>query len=247
MKYYLESRVDGRTAAGIDALVATAPNGHYYAHPGWADMPNNYSRSRYQFFIGESAGRIGVAALLRLRSAPVLGYSLAEVLQGPVADSPESLLKSLLVLQEMLAPMKPLALRIDPFWGGPGSTEVRLGLAEAGYTPVAGQCQTVRRLEIEIDREPEQLLLSFGRQARWNVNRALKLGIEVREDLDDDGIELFEEMYRQKVIIQGAHQTAAGHFRAGSKRRRTSSVSMPRFMSLIATRRLNWSPSRTAR
>ncbi len=218
IKYRLECGVDKRTAAGIDTLVASAPNGHHYAHPGWTDVlninPRGYPPSRYQFFFGEDAGRIRVAALVKLRSAPVFGYSLVEVRQGPVAESPELLLKSLLVLQEMLAPMKLLALRINPFWSGPGSKEVRQGLAELGYTPVAGQHQVMRRLEIEIDRKPEELLSSFRRQARRNVIKALKLGVEVREDLDDDGVEMFEEMYQQKVIIQGAEKTPPGYWGA---------------------------------
>ncbi len=218
IKYCLECGVDKRTAAGIDTLVASAPNGHHHAHPGWTDVlninPGSYPPSRYQFFFGEDAGRIRVAALVRLRSARIFGYSLVEVLQGPVADSPELLLKSLLVLQEILAPMKPLALRVKPLWSGAGSKEVFQGLAEIGYRPMAGQPQTVKKLEIEIDRKPDELLLSFRRSARSNVRQALKLGVEVREDLDDDAVVMFEEMYQQKVIIQGAQKTPPGYWRA---------------------------------
>jgi len=218
MKYHLEAGIDKRTATGIDKLVASAPNGHYYAHPGWADVlsvkPRSNPPSRYHFFFGEDDGRIRVAALVRLRSARVLGYSLAEVVQGPVAESPESLLKSLVALEEMLAPMKLLALRVNPLWSGAGTKEVCVGLAETGYRPMAGQPPTVKKLEIKIDRKSDELLSSFRRNARYNVRQALKLGVEVREDLDDNAVEMFEEMYREKVIVQGAEKTSAGYWRA---------------------------------
>jgi len=218
MKYHLEAGIDKRTATDINKLVGSAPNGHYYAHPGWADVlsakPRSNPPSRYQFFFGEDDGRIRVAALVRLRSARVLGYSLTEVVQGPVAESPESLLKSLVALEEMLAPMKLLALRVNPLWSGVGTKEVCHGLAETGYRPMAGQPPTVRKLEIEIDRKPDELLSSFRRSARNNVRQALKLGVEVREDLDDNAVEMFEEMYREKVIVQGAEKTPPGYWQA---------------------------------
>src|SRR4029450_14011445 len=73
---------------------------------------------------------------------------------------------------------------------------------------------SARTLEVAIDREPEQLLLTFRKETRYDVRKALKLNLDVREDLDDTGLAEFEELYRRMTVTKGAHTRPAGFFAA---------------------------------
>jgi lipid II:glycine glycyltransferase (peptidoglycan interpeptide bridge formation enzyme) len=66
---------------------------------------------------------------------------------------------------------------------------------------------------IEIDREPEQLLSSFKRQWRQNVLKALRFQTQVREDLDDAGLEMFQEIHRQMVAKKHISGVPVAYFR----------------------------------
>ena len=213
MKYRIESRVDKSAATAIDALVARAQNPHFRQHPGWADVGDYGPRQRFVVFLGEEAGRTRLAALVGIRRMPVCGYSLAEVSRGPMVDSLELMLEGLPVLQEILSPMKLLALRIDPYWSGAGSEEVRQRLTDLGYSAMPDQGQTARRLEIDIDRNPEELLSSFRHQARYNVRKAQHSQIEVREDLDEAGLEMFQHLHRRMALVKGMDLKPAAYFR----------------------------------
>src|SRR4030095_5376896 len=116
------------------------------------------------------------------------------------------------MIEKELASHRLLALRIDPFWSGAGTEEVRGGLAELGYLPMEEPPWSARTLEVAIDREPEQLLLTFRKETRYDVRKALKLNLDVREDLDDTGLAEFEELYRRMTVTKGAHTRPAGFF-----------------------------------
>ena len=214
MDYRLETRPDTAAVAAIDLLMATAANAHFTQHPAWAGVPAGDRNASWAFFFGVEAGRARFSALIRLRRTPLLGYCLADIFRGPAADTPESLTAGLRALEKQLASMNLLAVRLDSFWSGPGTEEVRAGLAGLGYHPMEDQPWSARTLEVEIDREPEQLLLSFRKETRYDVRKALKLNLDVREDLDDAGLADFEELYRQMTLTKGAHARPAGFFPA---------------------------------
>ncbi|HEY3176017.1 MAG TPA: GNAT family N-acetyltransferase [Candidatus Polarisedimenticolia bacterium] len=214
MNWRIEPRAEAALAAGIDALVPSAPNAHFTQHPAWCGVPADDAGGSWIHFAGEEGGQIKVSALIRVRRTPLLGYCLADIFRGPMADSPESLLAGLAALERLMAPEKPLALRIDPFWSGPGSEEVQAGLSRLGFDRMTEPPWSARTLEIDIDRDPDPLLLSFRKETRYDVRKALKLQIDIRDDLDDDGLALFEELYAAMRATKGAHPRPAGFFRA---------------------------------
>jgi peptidoglycan pentaglycine glycine transferase (the first glycine) len=210
MSYRLEERPSAATLASIDALVASAPNGHYTQHPGWATLPAEDPRARPLLFIGEEAGQVRVAATVVLRRTPMTGHSLVDVFRGPVAASPGALLSALPALEALLRPMKPLALRVDPYWSGDGSDQVRRGLAELGYLPLADPPWHTVSAEVAIDRAPDELLHSFAGETRRQVQKATRLEIEVREDLDDAALAEFIALYQSMSERKGATPHSAG-------------------------------------
>lgn len=214
MDYRLEARPDTAATAAIDLLMAGSSNAHFTQHPAWASVPAGDGNATWTFFFGLADQRAGFSALIRLRQTPILGYCLADIFRGPTADTPESLIAGIQALEKQMASMKLLALRIDPFWSGPGSEQLRSGLASLGYLPMEDQPWSSRTLEVAIDRDPEQLLLSFRKETRYDVRKALKLNLDVREDLDDAGLADFEELYRRMTVSKGANTRPAGFFPA---------------------------------
>ena len=214
MDYRLEARPDPAATAAIDLLMTGAPNAHFTQHPAWAAVPAGDRNASWRFFFGIDAERARFSALIRLRQTPVLGYCLADIFRGPVADTPESLFAGMRAMETSLASLRLLALRVDPFWSGPGSEQVRAGLAGLGYLPMDDQPWSGRTLEVAIDREPEQLLLSFRKETRYDVRKALKLNLDVREDLDDAALAEFEELYRKMTLTKGANARPTGFFPA---------------------------------
>ena len=213
MKYRLEESLDSASIAAVDQLSTLAPNAHFTQHPAWAGVPADDASGRWLHFVGDEEGRARVAALMRVRRAPVVGSVLADVFRGPMADSPAALAAGVAAMQELLAPRKPLAIRLDPFWSDAGSEEVGQDLARLGYTEMPEPFFGARSLEVAIDREPEDLLQSFRKETRYDVRKALKLELDVREDLDDAGLAAFESLYAQMTETKGASPRPAGFFR----------------------------------
>ena len=214
MKFRLEEEIDTATIAMIDALSATAPNAHFTQHPAWARVPAEDPAGKWLHFLGEEAGRARVAALVRVRRAPGVGYELADVFRGPMADSAEALIGGITGLQELLAPRKPMAIRLDPFWREEADGRIETELARLGYAPMPEPFFGARTLEADIDLEPEVLMSSFRKETRYDVRKALKLELDVREDLDEAGLESFSALYRDMTRTKGASPRPAGFFAA---------------------------------
>lgn len=213
MRFGLEDSLEAKTAAGIDALACVAPNAHFTQIPGWAAVPDEARRARRLFFTGEEGGRIRVSALVRIRSTPILDYVLADVLRGPLADSPESLLEGLGSLEETLSRFRLLALRVDPYWSGAGCAQVKQGLERLGYGRTQDAQWHARSLEIEIDRDPDGLLQSFKPATRRQVRKGLRMNIDIREGLDDAGLVSFQSLYDRMSATKGATARSGSFFR----------------------------------
>jgi lipid II:glycine glycyltransferase (peptidoglycan interpeptide bridge formation enzyme) len=211
--YRIEPRVDRDVAEEIDALIGVAPNAHFTQHPDWAAVSPEDPRNRWLTFYGRDAGGVRVAALVRTRRTPVLGYAIAEVFRGPVAEAPSALLNGVGALHELLKSLRPIAVRIDPYWSGPDCEEVRRGLAQLGFTPMAVPPWHVRSLEIDIDRDAEALIMSFKPATRRQLRKALKMQIDVREDLDDAGLKAFHRLYEQMAATKGTGPRPVAFFR----------------------------------
>lgn len=204
MAYRLDSEISPGVARAIDELVTSAPNGHFTQHPGWARHLPCDANERWLWFTGEEGGRLTVAGLVRLREVPLLGYSVIDLFRGPAAVSADALLRSLPALEQLVSRWPLLAVRLDPHWSGPGADDVRAGLAALGYRPMREPPWHTRSLEVDITRPDDALLQSFHATCRRHVRKALQLPIDIREDLDDDGLVRFAALYQAMSDRKGA-------------------------------------------
>jgi hypothetical protein len=119
-----------------------------------------------------------------VRFDPASGGSLFEILPGGrapgAADSPKALIDGLVALERFLTPFKPVAIRMDPFWRVSTSEGLREQLRHLNYVPIEHPLSSPRSLEVEIDRNPEQLLHSFKKTTARQVRKALRLSLQVR-------------------------------------------------------------------
>ena len=212
MNYRLVEEIDRATAARYDALMERAPNAHFTQHPAWVGVPSE-SAGRWLVFLGEQAGDLKVAGLVRVRRAPVVGCSLLDLFRGPVAESPADLFEGLAALKDLAAATRPLAIRIDPYWSGPDQREVADGLSRLGYAPSSDPLWSSRSLEIPIDRDSEEMLRTFSSDARSNVRKGLRFQIQVKEDAGEACLATLESLYSQMAATREANPRPAGFFR----------------------------------
>jgi lipid II:glycine glycyltransferase (peptidoglycan interpeptide bridge formation enzyme) len=210
VRFRLLSALDGASAAGVDALVAAAPNGHFTQHPGW---PAAEHGGEILHLIGESNGTVELAASVRLRPT-VLGLLLADVFRGPVARDSATLLEGLQALEHLLRGRRLLALRVDPYWRGPGSDDVRRALQALGYRPMSEPSWHTRTLSVPLDDDEAAQLARFRPATRRQIKKALRMPITVREDLDDAGLHAFFALYTQMVARKSASPRSLAHLRA---------------------------------
>jgi hypothetical protein len=210
MKFRLLSALDGATAAGVDALVAAAPNGHFTQHPGW---PAPDGDGEILHLVGEVGGVVQLAGSVRLRPT-VLGLIVADVFRGPSACDSASLVEGLQALEHLLRRRRLLALRVDPYWRGPGSDEVRRALRSLGYRPMPEPSWHTRTLSVPLDDDEATQLARFRPATRRQIKKALRLPITVRDDLDDDGLHSFFALYTQMVARKSTSPRSLTHLRA---------------------------------
>ncbi len=214
MRFRLAPDLSAADAERADALADEAPNAHYTQHPAWAGVARGEGPGRPLFLLGEEGARLRVFALVRRRGAAGLGAGLADVFRGPMADSPAALLEGIDALAEALGPRRLLALRVDPYWHGPGGDDVRRGLAERGYAPMAEPPWHVRSLEVTLPDDEQSLLQSFRPATRRQVRKALRMDLAIREDLDDAGLRAFQGLYSRMSREKGAAGRTAAFFKA---------------------------------
>jgi hypothetical protein len=201
-------------AAAIDALLAVAPNAHYSQHPGWARLLPRASDESWLVFTGSDRGAIAAAGMVRCRRVPFVGHTVVDLFRGPAARTAADWLDALDGLDRLLDARPTLALRIDAGWSGDGAGELRDGLARRGFVPMEGDVANHRTLEIDLTPPPDAILQSFHSTTRRHVRKALKLPIELREDLDDDGVARFAALYQAMSERKGAGFRSAAFLRA---------------------------------
>lgn len=212
MQLTFEPRLTPELARRLDAFLPECPNAHFTQHPGWTTLPAEDPRGEWGVLLGEGASGLEAAALVRSRRVPLLGDTLVDIFRGPAAVSAEAWLLAVAGLPNVLAALRPLALRVDPHWSGPGAERIASGLRDLGYMPMAEAPWSARSLETPIDTPPEEFLQTFRGNTRRDVQKALRLEIETREDLDDDGVRSFHALYETMVGRKGAEAKSLGFF-----------------------------------
>lgn len=213
MDLRLATNITPEMARRLDEFLARCPNAHFTMHPGWAELPPDDARGSWHLLTGEVAEELRAAALARVRRVPLLGDSLVDIFRGPAALTAADFLAMVETLPGALKPLRPLALRLDPNWSGPDRPEVAAGLARLGFTEMAERPWSARSLETPIDVEPEAFMATFKGNTRRDVQKALRMDVEARFDLDDAGLDAFHTLYRAMVDRKGAEFKTLEFFR----------------------------------
>lgn len=213
MEFRLEKEVSPALADRLDQFLPDCPNAHHTMHPGWLALPGGDPRAEWIAFLAEEGGDLRAAALVRVRKLPLVGDSLVDVFRGPAALTAADFLAAVAGLERALVPLRPMALRIDPYWSGLGSAEIAAGLAAAGFQEMSDHPWPARSLETPIDVDPALLLQSYRGNTRRDVQKAQRMNVESRQDLDDEGVAAFHRLYCEMVARKGAEPRAIEFWR----------------------------------
>ncbi len=190
------SQVLADQPAGWDALTVAVPGGHVMQGSAWAGYRlSQGARPRYVLFDD------GRAALVILRSSPLLPGATASVRRGPVhaGDPPERLAARAAALAEYLRPEGVRDLYVDPEVEAEGRYEAAM---EAYGFRVATEFQAsihVMRLTLPDGSTEASVFAGFTRSTRQRIRAAEKAGITVRDDRDGHLLDAFAQLLRERA------------------------------------------------
>ncbi len=163
--------------------------GHLLQSWGWGEFKSRFGWEVARLVAWDEAGNQpeGVAQVL-LRSLP-LG-KMAYVPKGPVADPEDrdTMKRLLAMLRDFGRERRVIFLKVEP------DTEEQAPLAELlsseGFRPSDYAIQPRATIVVDLDDDPEEILLRMKSKTRYNIRLAERKGVTVREGGEED-ISLF--------------------------------------------------------
>lgn len=179
-----------------DELTVKAPGGHVMQGTAWAAYRRSHgARPRYVTFDD------GRAALVILRSSPLLPGATASVRRGPVhaGDGPERLAARAAALAAYLRTQGVRDLFLDPEF----DADARYDAAMDGHgfrtTAEFQPSIHVMRLKLSAGATEASVLASFTKSTRQRIRAAEKAGITVREDTEGRLIDAFGQLLVERA------------------------------------------------
>ncbi|MBA2275324.1 MAG: peptidoglycan bridge formation glycyltransferase FemA/FemB family protein [Chloroflexi bacterium] len=208
---------------GWDDLTVRAPGGHVMQGTAWAEYRR--SQGAHPQFVTFDDGR---AALVMLRSSPLLPGATASVRRGPVhaGDDPERLAARAAALAAYLRAQGVRDLFVDPELDADFRYDAAMD--RYGFRPAAEFQPSIHvmRLSLPPDSTEATILAGFTRSTRQRIRAAEKAGITVREDSGGQLIDAFGELLVERAhdlhidmrtdtgyLTAWRHLVAAGHAR----------------------------------
>lgn len=156
----------------------------------------------------ESERKIVAAASLLKRTIPHTGRSILYASRGPVLDTSDAPL-----VQEFFTALKPIArrhgailLKIDP----PipiEDTVSEANLRAVGFQPIAssgfGGTQPKCVMQLDLDKNQDDLLQSFHEKWRYNIRLAGRKGVVIREDCRKEDLPTFYDLLKETCERDG--------------------------------------------
>jgi peptidoglycan pentaglycine glycine transferase (the first glycine) len=185
-----------RPAAGPAVWQQVLPNphplqswtwGHFKARWGWTASPlllQVHDRPDEHLPLA--------AAMLLMRKAPRLPFSILYVPKGPLLDYNDAALRrvALAQLEQIARREKAIFVKIDPdvalSWGLEDERRSASGarfvseLKERGWRFSAGQVQFRNTVELDLTRPEEEILADMKQKTRYNIRLAGRKGVKVR-------------------------------------------------------------------
>ena len=189
-----------------DSIVQTFPNASFLQSSAWADLKSKYGWTTKRFVIGDKDSiRGGVQVLVRTRRVSHLGPSMgiAYVPRGPLA--PETVDARALVhaIVEEARQAGSSFLRVEPT----SEAHARI-LVDEGFVSSSRFIQIPRTGVVELGQNPDELLKSFKSKMRYNIRLAVRRGVVVDAQQNEDA---FRDFYELTKITASREQFAVHH------------------------------------
>jgi lipid II:glycine glycyltransferase (peptidoglycan interpeptide bridge formation enzyme) len=169
-----------------DAFVAAHPGGHLLQTPAWGTLKGEFGwRAEITQIDAKDKpkgdlGRLGDGGALVLFRPLPLGFTLAYVPRGPVADwGDESMLRTLIAkIGRVGRQQRAICLKVEPdLPNEPANRELLLRL---GFRPSPHVVQPPRSLIIDLSPDEAAILGRMKPKTRYNIGLASKRGVTAR-------------------------------------------------------------------
>lgn len=173
--------------AGVDPewdhFLETLPDNLYHQSSLWAQAQASLGWKHLRLVVREHGKIVGGVQML-LRSLPLLG-SVGYVARGPVSASHDPALQEFILEQMDRAAWaeRILFLKIQPACGGEDWAQ---RLLNQGAQPSEIRVTPLSTLLVDLRQEPEAILENLHYKTRYNIRRAERKGLTVRQGTEAD-------------------------------------------------------------
>lgn len=163
----------------------------------WGEFKSKFGWEPVRIAV-EDQGRIVAGISILKRKIPYIRHSLFYAPRGPLVDfSDRGLLEFLLEgIEKEAEEHRAISLKMDPVIHEDQEGTLNI-LRKLGFVKASKQIQPRATILLDLDRELNDILMSFEEKTRYNVRLAQKKGVIIREDPSEKGIRIFHEMYKE--------------------------------------------------
>lgn len=191
----------------VERLVRALDNGHYEQYVHWSAIDTEVAVEEYRLYTGTRTSNLAASALLRIRRVGRLGFRVAEIPGGPVFLEPVDLAVLAEAVADDVAASGVVRLTMQPRVGAEHEEQLGATLAAAGFgVPDPPACPAT--LIVDLPEDPLALLASFRKQTRYDVRRALREGVRVREGEGAADARAFQRLYDAMARKGATHRPA---------------------------------------
>jgi lipid II:glycine glycyltransferase (peptidoglycan interpeptide bridge formation enzyme) len=190
-------------------FVAASPNSSILQSYEWGELKSYFGWKPIRIVL-EDEGKIMAGISILKREIPLIRHSLFYAPRGPIMDlSNKELLHDLLDIVEKEADRHhAVSMKVDPEIAE-GTKGVVENLISQGFEKALKQIQPRATLILDLERSPDDILMSFEEKTRYNIRLAEKKGVSVKEDASEKGVSTFHELYnvtalRDKFLVHPA-------------------------------------------
>ena len=178
-------------------FIAQTPSSSILQSFEWGELKSKFGWQPIRIAV-EDQGKIIAGISILKRQIPYIRHSLFYAPRGPLLNFQDrNLLEHLLeAIEREAEEHRAISLKMDPAINE-DQEEILNILRKLGFVKASKQIQPRATILLDLDRELNQILMSFEEKTRYNVRLAQKKGVVVREDPSEKGIRLFYEMYKE--------------------------------------------------
>lgn len=191
-----------QSAGAWHEALSSLPNPHPLQSWSWGDFKSRWGWSAIPLSLhihDESDGKpILAAAMVLKRSIPRTGMSILYVPKGPILDYNNSSLRRVVLaqLEQIARQDKAVFIKIDPdvilAWGQADDRKSPIGtkfieeLKARKWRFSQEQIQFRNTVELNLERDEEDILASMKQKTRYNIRLAARKGVVVRRGKPED-------------------------------------------------------------